>query len=167
MVLVIDEKLGCQLAEVHLETTHVGSVRPTRRPHAHRCANGGAWIVQMRNASATHLQPADALKRTYASPDANGDLVLHLRAKPHAKCRRSTRLLSLNSKKALLSPPTKILKTSQGRTARLNREARGWAHPARAAVQEFFDINAVESKLVEKGARGSTILYLRTLLLHR
>ena len=82
MVLVIDEKLGCQLAEVHLETTHVGSVRPTRRPHAHRCANGGAWIVQMRNASATHLQPADLRQGNrlmrHLTTDANGDLVLYL-----------------------------------------------------------------------------------------
>ena len=34
-------------------------------------------------------------------------------------------------------------------------------------VQDFFNIRALESNLVEKGAGGSTLLYLRLVLLHR
>ena len=62
MVLVIDEKLGCQLAEAQLETTHVRSSCPTRKPHApgyHNARVITTYVPMKRN----HKAPARATFR--------------------------------------------------------------------------------------------------------
>ena len=52
MILVIDEKLGYQLPEAQLETTHAGSSFPTRKPHAPGYHNGrviATYVPMKRN----------------------------------------------------------------------------------------------------------------------